>query len=688
MSNINDSKIIKIIKSLDNNGAQVSLLLNRDSRNKTIIGAFLSILSIFASLALSFPKFLHFINLSDPDISVGTEFSVKKNNSTTTPINFSDSSLFLSISFYSPMVNTTNLQFNDNNFTFVQYLNQLPIICSTCQNNLTKNFMNLCNKKEFDNFQLKSMSLSKSNRILIIFRNISFCFPNFLNGTIEDSDIDDNAINSHNSNDSYVSNILNNKTFSQMLESSLTIIVPINTKSLSDSGMKTNSISRSDSVNLDFSSSQSNSKALSENKQLENPNQSQINPLNPEISQQSQNNTKKQEVTQQNTISNDDYKSNNFPSSSLSSSNEQLSPTTSSIDSPINSDNYSSNSNKQLSPTTASINSPISSDNYSSSNSESDLSKNLKSHSSKSSTKTKLTNINSYLKNPPNSSLRLFDNLEKTLNKSNSQKERRHLQSQLSNQQFQSLQIDSIMMEKINRFRFPKILFIHRSFQINPNAEVMENEPLYENVFNLNILDYRDLITGNPKSYNIFIQQTIIEITKPYYFFSSTTETNTILKVYSIEEDSISSDLNEGAIFSFKAVSEIPKISITFLLFKDWLSEFGSFSTVLALINTILASFYNDNLLKSKIINSLFKFIENNEEDFKKEIYSSQVDLNNYYKRVSLDKVKKKNKKLNSIKNFEDLHNYKKNHNNSKSIENFINKNHIEIEKLNLQFTI
>jgi len=624
MSNKNESKIISFVKGFDSNGGQVSFRLKGDTSNKSIIGAFLSILSLFASIALSFPTFLKFIHFKEPNIVVGTEFSTMSKNDTNTPIDFSDSSLYVSMSFYSPLINSSYIQFDDNNYTFVQYINNLPIICSTCKNDDTESYMNLCNDKEFDDIQLKSMSLSKSNRILNIFRNFSFCFPNYLNGSIKDIDTDNNDSNNNNTrkNSTSKSQDSNNKTFSHPFDSSLTIVIPINTKPLNESGVETNSISRSDSVNLDIISNPISYNTNSDNQQQINPEQSQINDTSHQESQLNPNNSVISEqnpniIEQTNNTNESVHNSNNtqnsqdainFNNSSSSLHESQLSPTFTSTHSPNASSIDSSTDSQTVLEADLSSNSSAVLHTDSLNNSPSlntDTAHNSTINARQISSKIQ-TNEVEYSKSTSNSKLRILNDLDKPLQTTKLQKEIRLLESQQPEQHFQSLQIDSLMMEKMNRFRFPKILLINRSFQINPNARMKKGEPLYENIFNLDILDYRDLLTGNPKSYNIFIQQSTIEITKPHYFFSSTTETKKILKVYSIEEDSISVDLNQGAIISFKAVSEIPKISITFVLFTDWLSAFGSFSTVFGLINAILAGFYNDILLKSNIINSLF----------------------------------------------------------------------------------
>jgi uncharacterized membrane protein YagU involved in acid resistance len=77
----------------------------------------------------------------------------------------------------------------------------------------------------------------------------------------------------------------------------------------------------------------------------------------------------------------------------------------------------------------------------------------------------------------------------------------------------------------------------------------------------------------------------------------------------------MNSNLNSGATISFKSVAEIPKIHIPFISFNDFLSVFGSFSTVFAILRVILSEFYNEIVLNARIINCVFIFIENTEED-------------------------------------------------------------------------
>jgi len=75
--------------------------------------------------------------------------------------------------------------------------------------------MILCNEKDFDSINHKSISTFKSNKILGIFKRYSFCFPYNFKGAIEDLDVfinnkniisinnltnNNNAINCSNSN--------------------------------------------------------------------------------------------------------------------------------------------------------------------------------------------------------------------------------------------------------------------------------------------------------------------------------------------------------------------------------------------------------------------------------------------------------------------------------------------------------
>jgi hypothetical protein len=104
-----------------------------------------------------------------------------------------------------------------------------------------------------------------------------------------------------------------------------------------------------------------------------------------------------------------------------------------------------------------------------------------------------------------------------------------------SDDEIQSIQVNSGMLEIINQFRFPKILLMDKDFQINPNSKLKQNQPLIKHIYNLNIMYYRDRLTGNPISYDIFIQESIVEIVQPKLLWTDT-QTKRVLRFYKLKK--------------------------------------------------------------------------------------------------------------------------------------------------------
>ena len=151
-----------------------------------------------------------------------------------------------------------------------------------------------------------------------------------------------------------------------------------------------------------------------------------------------------------------------------------------------------------------------------------------------------------------------------------------------------------------------KVVFLlRRDFKINPLANVNKGEKIYENVFKLNILDYKDFLTGNPKAYYVYIQKNEIEIIKPLNLFFQEVEKFTIFNIYKIEENTISPSKNIAAKFSFKPIAEIPSINVRFTLFTDWLSSIGSYFTLCSLAAKIIMGIFTDIIIDSNIMKSL-----------------------------------------------------------------------------------
>jgi len=164
----------------------------------------------------------------------------------------------------------------------------------------------------------------------------------------------------------------------------------------------------------------------------------------------------------------------------------------------------------------------------------------------------------------------------------------------------------------LDKFKFPKMMVINRSFHLNPGSNA---DDVLKYVYNLEVLDYRDQLSGNPIVYDIYVQKKKIIVTRPNKF-STDTITTEFLTIQRIEKNSFDSLQNNGAYFSFKLYSDVEIINLRYILLSDVLATFGSFFTTFTLVGSILASFYTDAVLESTIINSVFKFVKNDPKNF------------------------------------------------------------------------
>ncbi len=634
-----ESVIVSMIKKLDRNGAQIGFLFNGNSQNQSLIGAFISILSLFGSLYLSIGTFINFVDMTDPKITIGSEFSDSETNSNTTFIDFNETSLYMRFSFYANRYEKPTYQFNDNNFSLTNYYNKLDVLCTNCSlgnKSIDTNTINMfsCNKDEFDEIKLKSMSSTKSKRIMNIFKNFSFCIPDQFNGAIKDGELENIDINNKSNSNSSDSSDIKTTTYNQ--DSSFTIVIYENQFSYSESGVQSNNISRAGEINTNVLPPP-NYKPPPPQQQPPPPQQQ------PPYTQQQPPNTQQQPSPQQQQPPPPQQQPTTQPTTQLTPQ-----PTTQPTTKPNSQPTKQPIPKRNLQPEQTTINiivtktqrtQPISQTNNKLMPSR--IQKNKKPKNSKGSPRLLQQNI-------PGIDPKLLYDLQNHIERVVMDKIQKIIEDGVI-KKISKITEDGIA-QKIKTLSLPKILLLSRNFKINPNARILNNEALFENVFELDILDYRDVTTGNPKSYDVYIQKTTIVITKPQYIFSSKIEVHEILKISKIEANPINSNVNQGALFSFKPVPEIQKIEITFVTIYDWLSIFGGFSTVFGLINVIISGFYSEILLNNNIINSLFSFIDNNEDKFKKDIFGFNGNLQDFYKEKLIDKMKIKYK---NIKNYE-----------------------------------
>jgi hypothetical protein len=220
---------------------------------------------------------------------------------------------------------------------------------------------------------------------------------------------------------------------------------------------------------------------------------------------------------------------------------------------------------------------------------------------------------------------------------------------QLNSSSFKKNDFKRELKQTVDGNKYPKFLFITKNFRINPLANINIGESIYKSSFEFRVIDMRDLIKGTFKKYNIFVQENIIEITTPRWFFTEDKKQHRILTISKIEEDILGQNLDEGdpPRFAFKTTSEIPLITVKFRLFNDWLSSFGSYFNLCMLLASFLMGFFQDAVLNSNIGNSLFEILDNNETNFKLSILQNggidYIDKINKNIKKKLENLKRNN---------------------------------------------
>jgi hypothetical protein len=165
-------------------GTQPTIFLNNNKKRQTIMGSFFTLCTIAIACGLTGPIFFEYIYGTNPAVSYTNEYGQNF-------ISFDYSSLFFSLSFYYPSnITDTNdtgiLSVAPNNYSVIQYINEMYISCTQCNEDFTQTRMNLCASSQFLDTTIKSVSQVKSKNIVEIFRNYSFCFPQGISGNIMD----------------------------------------------------------------------------------------------------------------------------------------------------------------------------------------------------------------------------------------------------------------------------------------------------------------------------------------------------------------------------------------------------------------------------------------------------------------------------------------------------------------------
>ena len=184
------------------------------------------------------------------------------------------------------------------------------------------------------------------------------------------------------------------------------------------------------------------------------------------------------------------------------------------------------------------------------------------------------------------------------------------------------------------------MLVMHRGVEVSTASSNVINF-----VYNLDVLDYLDPLTGNPNVFDVYLQkyQVIVDYGA---LFGSSPKVIEFVVVNKIVKNSFDSLQNTGAYLTYKLYSDSLKIYVKYVSFTDVLGIFGSFYSIFSLFAGILSSLYNEIFLDKKLIDSVFKFIKNtpDNKDLESFIFSNKNSfINNYAKNHNLVKSKNPN---------------------------------------------
>ncbi len=190
---------------------------------------------------------------------------------------------------------------------------------------------------------------------------------------------------------------------------------------------------------------------------------------------------------------------------------------------------------------------------------------------------------------------------------------------------------DTVLDSKINshfsKYRYPKILVLHRGVEVSEASDSVINF-----VYHLNVLDYFDSITGHPNVYDVYLQKYQVYIEKGSLFTSDPDMVEFII-VNKIEKNTFDITENEGLHLTYKLFSDTQQIFVKYVSFTDFMGDFGSYYSVFSLFAGILSSFYNELFLDRKLITTVFKFIKNKPEN------NSHFFDNNIFKRKNRNSI-------------------------------------------------
>lgn len=177
----------------------------------------------------------------------------------------------------------------------------------------------------------------------------------------------------------------------------------------------------------------------------------------------------------------------------------------------------------------------------------------------------------------------------------------RNLQSTSDDLSFQQK-----MQTIFTSYKFPKMMVIHRSVEINSG-----NKNPINFIYNFDVLDYLDPITGNPNVFDVYLQKYQIFVDYGGFLFPSEPKKIEFVIVNKIVKNQMDSLSNSGAYLSYKLFSDSQQIFIKYRSITDVLEVFGSFFAIFSLLAQLLTALFKEVIFDMRLTNLIFKFVQN-----------------------------------------------------------------------------
>ena len=178
----------------------------------------------------------------------------------------------------------------------------------------------------------------------------------------------------------------------------------------------------------------------------------------------------------------------------------------------------------------------------------------------------------------------------------------RNLQSESTD----SLSFQQKMQTIFTSYKFPKMMVIHRDVEVNSR-----NENPINFIYNFDVLDYLDPITGNPNVFDVYLQKVEIFVDYGGFLFPSEPSKIEFVVVNKIVKNQMDSLSNSGAYLSYKLFSDSKQIFVKYTSITDVLEVFGSFYAIFTLLAQVLSSLFKEVFFNMRLTSSIFKFVEN-----------------------------------------------------------------------------